>query len=777
MTATDQEALLAKVRELRSRTDLVGAELRAALVAAVDVWLQFLFHSAGAPRKGVALVAVGGFGRMEPAPGSDLDLLLIHSGSIDVTKVADRIWYPIWDSGIGLDHSVRTVGQTLAIADDDLKAVLGLLDIRHVAGDAELAEVVREQVLHRWRSRAMSRLPELKAACVERNERFGELAYLLEPDLKESRGGLRDLHALNAIAAAQLGDPPRGQVAVARDLLLDVRGELHRLQGAHGRPSDRLRLQDQDAIAATLSYADADQLMAAVYSAGRSVMFTLDEAWRRVLPSSAAGGGRRLFGSRKPAVREPLAPGVVEQNGEVVLARHADPIADPSLVFRVAAAAARSGLPLAPITRARLAAIPNLPSPWPPEALDAFIRLLGAGHAMIPVMESLDQSGILVRLLPEWENVRCKPQRNAYHRFTVDRHLLEAAANAAALTRKVHRPDLLLLGGLLHDIGKGRPGDHTEIGIALVAEIGPALGLPPDDVAVLQQLVRHHLLLPDVATRRDLDDPATATAISEAVGDRSTLELLHALTEADGLATGPAAWSEWKAGLVADLVRRTSTVFENGEPPPPKMLTDAQRALIDTGDLALVADIDGGTDTLTVVYPDTPGVLATLAGVLALHRVDIRSLDAVTEGEVGLVTVRTALRYGSQPDWVLVRDDLCRAIEGRLDVADLLAARAAAYAPAQRAAPPQVLWVDGASQRASVLELRCPDAVGLLFRAASALTRSGMDVSAAFCTTIGADVVDSFYVTTASGDVVEDPGLRRSVEEEVLAAVGSAPAE
>ena len=263
----------------------------------------------------------------------------------------------------------------------------------------------------------------------------------------------------------------------------------------------------------------------------------------------------------------------------------------------------------------------------------------------------------------------------------------------------------------------------------------------------------------------------TTMVVAEAVKDRATLDLLHALTEADGKATGPAAWSEWKAGLVADLVRRTRAVLETGTPPPSRELTDAQRQLIEKGTLALVADMDGRADTLTVVYPDSPGVLATLAGVLALHRVDIHSLDAVTEGPVGLVTVRTALRYGSQPDWTLVRDDLCRAIEGRLELADNLAARAAAYAAPASAAPAQVQWVDGASERASVLEVRCPDSVGLLYRTASALTRSGMDVSAAFCTTLGGDVVDTFYVTTATGGTVDDMELKSSVRSEVLAAV------
>ena len=238
---------------------------------------------------------------------------------------------------------------------------------------------------------------------------------------------------------------------------------------------------------------------------------------------------------------------------------------DPSLVLRAAAAAAAAGVRIHRASLDRLAAaLAPLPDPWPEEARAAFVDLLLAGHRAIPVIEALDQMGLWERVLPEWPAVRSKPQRNAYHRFTVDRHLIETAANAADLVARTDRPDLLVLGALLHDIGKGFPGDHTDVGIDLLATIGPRMGLPPDDVAVLQSMVRHHLLLPDVATRRDLDDPATTTAVAEAVGDQLTLGLLAGLTEADSLATGPAAWGRWKADLVRDLVRRTAHVLGGG---------------------------------------------------------------------------------------------------------------------------------------------------------------------------------------------------------------------
>ena len=163
--------------------------------------------------------------------------------------------------------------------------------------------------------------------------------------------------------------------------------------------------------------------------------------------------------------------------------------------------------------------------------------------------------------------MRNKPQRNAYHRFTVDRHLLEAAANAAELAPRVDRPDLLVVGALLHDIGKGFPGDHTEVGIGLVATIARRMGFAPGDVETLVAMCRYHLLLPDTATRRDLDDPATIDTVAKAAGDVGTLELLGTLTEADSLATGPSAWGSWKAGLVAELVERARRQLEGQSHP------------------------------------------------------------------------------------------------------------------------------------------------------------------------------------------------------------------
>src|SRR4051812_43005823 len=254
---------------LLARRDVIGADLRSALVALYDGWLTDLFGDHG---PGVALVAVGALGRKDPAPGSDLDLVLVHDGRNDVGELAEKIWYPIWDAGVGLDHSVRTVDEAMSVARADLKAALGLLDARHIAGDTAVSTQLIAQTRAAWRAGAATRLPELRAFGEERMRTAGEVAFLLEPDLKEARGGLRDVHSLQALAVAQVADAPGGTVRPAHELLLDVRGELHRRTVGSGRRTvDRLLMQEQDDVAAALGYDDADPLMAAVSSAARTI--------------------------------------------------------------------------------------------------------------------------------------------------------------------------------------------------------------------------------------------------------------------------------------------------------------------------------------------------------------------------------------------------------------------------------------------------------------------------------------------------------------------------
>jgi [protein-PII] uridylyltransferase len=508
----------------------------------------------------------------------------------------------------------------------------------------------------------------------------------------------------------------------------------------------------------------ADAVLRSVNEAARTIGHALDTTWRRVRTRTVHSGWsvRRLLSAPGPA-RTPLAKDVVMQDGDVVLARDADPWADPLLTLRAARAAAEHDRPLAPFTLERLATeSAPIPQPWPDAARDDFLTVLGAGVAGIPVMESLDQAGLLVRLIPEWDAVRFTPQHNPVHRFTVDRHLLEAAAEAAGHTREVARPDLLLLGALLHDIGKGfDPDDHSDAGAAVAGAIASRMGLSYGDAATVTALVRHHLLLPDTATRRDLADPVTINIVTSAVGGSAELlGLLHALTIADAAATGPAAWSDWKASLVADLVRRTRAAL-GGEPPLPALppLDEHRRSLADAGVLSV--ELDRGE--VVVAAPDSLGVLSKAAGVLALHSLDVRSATIRTHHGMAVNAFVVEPRFGSLPDPAVVRGDLGRAVEGTLPIAERLAAKERAYQRGAPRRPPTVHWFDGEATDATVVELRADDAIGLLYRVTAALERCRVDIRSARVSSLGGSVVDAFYVTTASGAPIPT-GQRRDIE-------------
>ncbi|WP_327178227.1 [protein-PII] uridylyltransferase [Streptomyces sp. NBC_01335] len=781
----------ARLRLLQQETRS-GPPRRSALAGLTDDWLNALFTAAAehAGVRGAALVAVGGYGRGELSPRSDLDLLLLHDGSADaaaVSALADRIWYPVWDLGLALDHSVRTPAEARKAAADDLKVHLGLLDARVIAGDVGLVTALRTHVLADWRNQAPKRLPALHELCQERAERMGELQFLLEPDLKEARGGLRDATALRAVAASWVADAPREGLVEARRVLLDTRDALHLVTG---RATDRLALQEQDQVAAALGLLDADALLRQVYEAARTVSYASDVTWRevdRVLRArSMRPRLRAMLGGAKPAPeRTPLAEGVVEADGEVVLARSARPERDPVLTLRAAAAAAESGLPLSRhLVRHLAGAAAPLSVPWPPEAREELVTLLGAGEATVAVWEALEAEGIVTRLLPDWERVHCRPQRNAVHTWTVDRHLVETAVRAASLTRRVGRPDLLLVAALLHDIGKGWPGDHSVAGEVIARDMATRIGFDKADVAVIATLVRQHLLLIETATRRDLDDPDTVTAVAEAVGSLSTLELLHALTEADALATGPAAWSTWRASLVDDLVGRVASVLAGEAPADPgPAVPDAEQERLAVEALrtrepvlALHTQPEPPSESgepgpvgveLLIALPDRPGVLPAVAGVLALHRLtvraaDLRAVELPTElgesADLLLLSWRVAAEYGSLPQASRLRADLLRVLDGALDIQARLAERESAY-PRRRgikAPPPRVTVASAASRQATVIEVRAQDAPGLLHRIGRALEDSAVRVRSAHVATLGANAVDTVYVTRTDGTVLSD---------------------
>jgi [protein-PII] uridylyltransferase len=759
---------------LREDRELRGKDWSRAARDLADAWLRALFEQALVPSKaaqapkgwrerrrarpveqagtGVALLAVGSLGRGDLAPGSDLDLLLVHDGRPDIVEMADRLWYPIWDDPMPLDHSVRTLSQVERAAESDLRVAQGLLDARPVAGDMALATGTVALARRLWQKRVGRWLPEVLETRRGAQQVHGEVAFLLEPDLKECCGGLRDLQLLALMATVT---PVVGAV-VADERLAPAGERLHavrvELQRPDGRRSERLTIEDQDRVAEGLGLPSREVLAHEVAHAGRAVAWLTEDAWRRV--GSWLAGPRGRAGSADRA----LGQGLVLRDNEVTLPAGTAIGEDASLALRAAETSAQLGVPLARSTMARMSQeAPSPPHPWPAEVTRALVSLLSCGGPAIHAIETLDQLGVWERYLPEWPAVRNRPQFNPYHRWTVDRHLLETVANAAEHVRDVSRPDLLMLGALLHDIGKGSPGDHSSAGASISAEVSRRLGLPTEDAAVLTRVVEHHLLLPDTATRRDLEDPATAVAVAEAVGDETTLELLAALAAADGAATGPSAWNPWRAGLVDELVLRTSAVLA-GKPAPKgaPFPSEEHRGLMAMGGFqALPGDRD-----LVIVAPDRPGLLSDVTGALALNGVSVLEARVHSEAGVALEVFVLDLSNDAHPRWEQVVTDIERAARRELDIGNALARRPPTRAERRAlrfgGTDVRVIVHNDASARATVVEVRAPDAPGVLHRITAAIAGQGLDIISARVATLGNAVVDSFYLQAGGAKLATD---------------------
>jgi [protein-PII] uridylyltransferase len=848
-------------------------------------------------------VAVGGYGRGDVSPHSDVDLLVLVDDRRQPSPEDLRgLLYPLWDAGFQVGHAVCSPKEAIERAKGDLEAATSLLEARLVAGPVGLMDEMtgrRRRWLERDGRRVARRLLEVTA---ERHLRVERAGWVLAPDIKQDVGGLRDLHAVGWLAAVAGWPRPAGRPELVRagELLLAVREALH---GQTRRKTDRIRADLQPAVAKALGLdgEDAvDRLMAAVHTAARTVEY-LAAVETRTLAERLLGGPRRSGMVRK------LEPGGIRLEDGLLVADAAEVGRDAAEVGRDAAEMGRDaaemgrdaaemgrdaaetgrdaasapgdGAPSGRVAQAGNEGAPSSTAPpdaapvstAPPDAAPVStgppdragepgpdaqdevllaVRLVAArartgrqiarptlawlektfdrgpvdrwseplraafmtvlrGPEAVGACELLDHVGGWAVLLPEWRPVRGRVQHDPWHRYTVDGHAFAAAAEVSRLLEQDERAaktaeaagdlDALYLAAIFHDIGKGSGEDHSVAGELLARRALARMGLDADELEEVAVLVRHHLLLVETATRRDLDDPTVVESVAAALGSARRVRLLHLLTVADGLATGPAAWNDWKGTLVADLASRVLHVLERGSPPSPgdpdalaarieaarpalagqaarllATLPDSYLSTLASGDAAelaeeleLLADPPGpggvryrvdpsgdGHGLVTVCAADRPGTLARTTGVLALHRVSVLRAHVWSTSD-GLALQRFAVQAPQSLRWQRLGADMDAAWSGRLAVDARLERKARDYRP-PAPVEPDVRVLPDESVHSTVVEVRAGDALGLLHAVAAALGDLDLDVRVAKIDTLGDRVVDTFYVRSPWGAKLSD---------------------
>lgn len=543
------------------------------------------------PDSGIGFAAVGSLARGQLGPSSDLDLVIIYEprtlNDQQLNELANKLWYPLWDSGLDLDHSIRTRAQCEEVTDHDLPAAMGWLDVKPIAGDTALITTTATSILERWRKAARKRLPELLDSAKARLDEFGRLQYVNQPDIKEARGGLRDAVLVSALAASWLADRPHGIYDEAVERLLDVRDCIHLVAG---KDTNLMLTPYQAKVAVMLGLADPtwpeneraaysiDDLQTLLARIGRRISFSLDSTASRAEHSLTHEKPRfaffQMFSQRSGGKREApqfdvVAPGVAKHEGELVLAPGAEPAKDAKLASRMAVAAGEFGLPINPSTLVNLKRCPIHDNQWDDESRELFIRLLVCGSNLMEVWESIDFVDIPGRWMPEWLGVRNRPSASAAHRYTIDRHMVEVTSRLGRETPSGGRYDddhfkALLLAGITHDIGKRAfVADHAAEGARHVPVILKRMGYAPDIVDWATVLVREHLTLSEFATGKDPYDPTVAEELADRLHhDKMLLDMLFDLTRADGSSLGATAgetitkqygWSKWREQIVRGM--------------------------------------------------------------------------------------------------------------------------------------------------------------------------------------------------------------------------------
>lgn len=743
----------------------------------------------------LSLIAVGGYGRGVLAPHSDLDLLFLRPWKTTprTESVAEFILYVLWDLGLKVGSAVRSTAESLSLARSDMTIRTALLEARHLAGDEGLSKDMLTR-FHKEAAKADPR-PFIAAKLEERNARHqktGAVRYRVEPNVKDGKGGLRDLNTLFWIARSLAPDSPLGERALghlltprerrlfeeAFDFLWRVRHHLHLIAG---RAIETLSFDLQLEVARRMGWRDRGEELAVERFMRRYFVVARDVgALTRAMSAKleadrqkTAMGLSRLLPRRR---RKLGVAGFIDDRGRLSVAAPDVFEADPTRLLELFRLADDQDMDLHPdaltaVNRSLGLVTPRLRRD--PRAARAFLDILAHGQRPYRVLSLMNETGLLGRFLPEWGRIVGQTQFNMYHAFTVDEHTLQAIGIindihrgkltgdhpvASELIHRISDREALNLAMLLHDVGKGGDRGQLEDGAIAARRACERLGVDPRRIELVAWLVRNHLLLSDYAQKRDLSDPATIAAFAERVGDPDRMRMLLVLTVADIRAVGPGVWNGWKGQLMRELHQKTEALFRGetvGAEAGPDHAVLIARARAD-GAAAEAREAEPGEAATEVVVaaPDRPGLFAALAAVMAAAGADVTGARVETRADgmaLDVFQIQDGARepYGRREPRRLTM--LLQALEraGRGEGAPAIPSGARRRAAIDMA--PVVMIDDSASDQATVVEVSGLDRPGLLAALAATLTDQTLSIRSAHVASFGERAADTFYVVDGKG--------------------------
>lgn len=805
----------------------------------------------------VALVALGGYGRKELFPYSDIDLMILYHESIEdkIQEVADAILYPLWDTGLDIGHAVRTVEQSLSHAAEDYFFQVAMLDSRRIAGSDSLFQELYKEYKRKFVDGQRDIFVErMRMHRDRRRAKFGSHSYLLEPHLKEGKGGLRDIQAMFWVGKVVFGlddidefvssglmlEEERRDFLNAWDTLVRLRNRLHYISR---RKNDQLYFEMQEEVAKALGYVKRDgvlaveQFMRETYAQMGTVAIVTDLFFDHV--EEVLGFGRK--GGLNLVDREIEAGIEVHNNRIQLVATQSQLEAKPHLLMRVFLASARTGAPIHHRTRKLIGGFLHLVTEKIQNSsrmAKAFISVLLDAKDIFAVLESMLETGLLQAYIPEFGRILTLAQHDVYHVYTVDRHSLQAVAELKHLAEEetqlyqmVKSPEILLLAALFHDIGKGSGKDHSEEGTRIVARLAARMQFSMEDVECLCFLIRYHLFIPENALRRDLNDISFIQRCTETIGDLDRLTMLYLLSIADSRATGPSAWSEWKASLmhkmylqvrsciesqdigreededlvgqveqgvgwlkkkIMDLLEEEKGIIDLDELPAdyilsfsPEMVAEHIRLHRDNYQLLRQKSLITAEDrndfwSLLVLSKDRPGLLAKICGILTLHNLIVVKAQIFTWNDGTVVDVLYVRPTDGlsflEKDWQGLNNNLDLAIAHRLGLGHRIYHKLLSSFGHRREVigkvEPRVIIDNNSSDIYSVIEVYASDLPGLLYHITQTLADFSLNIHKAYIATEIEQLIDVFYVLDLQGRKVLDQDFQREIIHGLLFALG-----